>query len=190
MPRPSLMLLLLTVALGGAYYYKSSHDHAGKSGPSFSVVDGPATHRFEPLGNVEDAQYALFGGGKSSGMLGEFNVGALPMTHAKAIAAQYPDFYRCDSAAHASVISRMENIAIFPRNHQVYAQFGEMLKEYEKRIWNNGARMCFSISGKELSRSSGSLVPGMDIQINDAGTLYRWVDKLTVFDCDTVMARQ
>lgn len=142
------------------------------------------------MDNVEDAQYALFGGNKSSGMLGEFSVGVLPMAHAKTIAAQYPDFYRCDSAAHALVTSRMENIAIFPRNHQVYIQFRDMLEENERRIWNNGARMCFSISGKELSRSSGSLVPGMDIQINDVGTLYRWVDKLSVFDCDTVMARQ
>jgi hypothetical protein len=185
--KPLLVLVLIGVALGGAFYYKKSHDHPGKNGPSFSVVDGPATHRFTSLDNIQDAQYALFGGDKSSGMLGEFSIGALPITYAKKIAAQYPDFYLCASPGASSAKSRMENLAIFPKNSQVYAQFREMLEEYNRRIWNNGNRLCFSIDGKELSRSSASMVPGMDIQIDDAGTLYRWIDKLTVFDCNTVI---
>ena len=182
-----MVLLLIGVSLAGAFYYKKSHDHPGKNGPSFSVADGPATHRFTPMDDIQDAQYALFGGDKSSGMLGEFNIGALPMSYAKKIAAQYSDFYLCASPGASSVKSRMENLAIFPNNSQVYAQFREMLEEYNRRLSNNGNRLCFSIDGKELSRSSASLVPGMDIQVDDGGMLYRWIDKLTVFDCDTVM---
>ena len=188
MPRLSLVLLFLAVALGGALYYKTSRDHPGKNGPSFNIVDGPATHRFAPLDNIQNAQFSLFGGNKVGGMFGEFNIGGLPIAYAKTIAAQYPDFYRCDSPGSSWAISRMENMAIFPMNHQIYDQFRSMLQEFDRRIGNNGKRLCFSIDGAELSRASASLVPGMDLSVNDGGTLYRWVDKLTVFDCDTVMA--
>ncbi len=154
------MRLVIFLLIMGATWWLVNRLEAAPQGVE---VDGSRvvvrTHDFEAtfrrLVPVSQS-YMVFGGNNDQHRNGLTHalVAGLPMSHARAIHASYPDFHRCASPGASQAKRLIEDMSLIATTRAARDALIEVVNLHDERIRAGGDRTCLTLSGAQLMLDS------------------------------------
>lgn len=155
-------LFLIAILACAAWFVTNHVDISIGSGVGTTVQGrrvireaGQLEASFSKYGSLDET-YMLFGGNTDEhpNSLTHAIVAGLPMRHARAISASYPDFHRCASPGAAQAKSFVENLSVVAANRASRNTLDEAVRLFHERVRAGGERTCIRVSGAPLSLDS------------------------------------